>query len=300
MSGIASTTRDRPQIGVVTPASRPGASPSAVTTYIPRSRGQRPMGKAEQLVFPGRERVEDRRRERQHGKLLDEFFDHATLVTISRLVNQGQFDTLDYPISTGKEGGVFRATGGEGYRAVKVYRVGNSVFRHLPPYALEQLRRESSERNFQRLIFAWTRREHTVLRRMRDARVPVPEPYGYLRNVLVMAFIGTDGIAAPRLQESVVADPEALAEEVVTLVARMVRDARLVHGDLSPFNLLFHEGHPMVIDVAQAIPVDHPQAKELLVRDVRNLSKFLAKAGADIDEAAFVERAGGLALPGRS
>lgn len=257
------------------------------------------MGRAEQLVFPGRERVEDRRRERQHGKLLDEFFDHATLVTISRLVTQGQFDTLDYPISTGKEGGVFRASGAAGYRAVKVYRVGNTVFRHLPPYALEQLRRESSERNFQRLIFAWTRREHTVLRRLREAGVPVPEAFGHLRNVLVMEFIGTDGLAAPRLQDAVVPDAPGLAEEIVTMVARMVRDAKLVHGDLSPFNLLLHEGHPVAIDVAQAIPVEHPQAKELLARDVRNLTKFLNKAGASLDETEFFERAGGNALPQR-
>lgn len=257
------------------------------------------MGKAEQLVFPGRERVEDRRRERQQGKLLDEFFDHTTLVTISRLVNQGQFETLDFPISKGKEGGVFRASGGEGYRAVKVYRIANTVFRHLPAYALEQLRRESSERNFARLIYAWTRREHTVLRRMREAQVTVPEPYGYLRNVLVMSFIGTDGLPAPRLQDSVVPDAQALAQEVETLVGRMVRDAKLVHGDLSPYNLLFHEGHPVVIDVAQAIPVEHPQAKALFVRDVHNLTKFLVRAGADLDEDEFFARAGGDSLPVR-
>ena len=257
------------------------------------------MGKAEQLAFPGRERVEDRHRERQHAKLQDEFFDHATLMTISRLVTQGQFDTLDYPISKGKEGGVFRATGGEGFRAVKVYRVANTVFRHLPAYALEQLRRESSERNFARLIFAWTRREHTILRRMREAGVPVPEAFGHLRNVLVMSFIGTEGLAAPRLQDSVVPDASALAEEIEALVVRMVRDAKLVHGDLSPYNLLFHEGHPVVIDVAQAIPIEHPQARELLTRDIHNLTKFLVKAGAELDERAFFDRAGGNALPGR-
>lgn len=272
----------------------------AVITYIRGGSALASMGKAEQLVFPGRERVEHRRREGQHAKLLDEFFDHSTLVTISRLVNQGQFDTLDYPISKGKEGGVFRASGGEGFRAVKIYRVANTVFRHLPAYALEQLRRESSERNFARLIYAWTRREHTILRRMAEAKVAAPEPYGHLRNVLVMSFIGTDGIASPRLQESVVADPETLAADIERLVVRMVKDAQLVHGDLSPYNLLLHEGHPVVIDVAQSIPVEHPQAKELLRRDIHHLTKFLVKAGADVDEEGFFDRAGGNALPVRS
>ncbi|MCI4335709.1 MAG: phosphotransferase [Thermoplasmata archaeon] len=258
------------------------------------------MGKAEQLLFPRMERVEDRRRERQQGKLLDEFFDHATLVTVSRLVNQGQFDTLDYPISTGKEGGVFRATGQEGFRAVKVYRVGNAVFRHLPAYAVEQLRRESSERNYARLIYAWTRREHTILRRLRDAHVPCPEAYGHLRNVLVMEFIGTDGIASPRLQEAEVKDPQAMADDIVTLVRRMVRDAGLVHGDLSPYNLLYHGGTATVIDVAQSIPVEHPQARELLLRDIKILTKYLRKLGAEIHPDSFLEAAGGNSLPARS
>ncbi|HKN06612.1 MAG TPA: hypothetical protein VJ021_03265, partial [Thermoplasmata archaeon] len=71
------------------------------------------------VVFPRRrERLEDRRKEGEHRKLLDEFFDHSTLLAVSRLVNRGQFDAVDYPISTGKEGGVFRATKGPEFRAV--------------------------------------------------------------------------------------------------------------------------------------------------------------------------------------
>jgi RIO kinase 1 len=255
------------------------------------------MPRSDRLVFPKRERVEDRRKEGEQRKLLDEFFDHATLLTVSRLITQGQFEALDYPISTGKEGGVFRATFPDGFRAVKVYRIGNAVFRRLPAYALEELRRESSERNYARLIYAWTRREHTILRRLQAAEVRCPEPFGYLRNVLVMEFVGTEGIAAPRLQDSVVEDPEKLRRALVTQIRRMVVDARLVHGDLSPYNVLMLEGEPVLIDVAQAVSVEHPQAKELLRRDSDNFARYLEKLGVDVDIVGFFSEIGGEELP---
>ena len=252
------------------------------------------MVRPEEVMFPTRkERFEDRRKERQQRKLSDEFFDHAPLLAISRLVTQGQFDSLDFPISTGKEGGVFRASGAGGFRAVKVYRIGNAVFRHLPPYAVEQLRREASAHNYARLIYAWTRREHTILRQLRRARVRCPEPSGYFRYVLVMDFIGNaEGLPSPPLQEAVVADPTALYLDLVEQIRRMVVDAKLVHGDLSPYNVLWHEETPVLIDVAQAVASDHPIARSLLERDVIHFARYLKRLGVDTRPETFLEAVG--------
>jgi RIO kinase 1 len=256
------------------------------------------VGEAEELLFPRRkERMEDRRKEGQQRKLLDEFFDHSTLMVISRLVSRGHIGTLDYPIATGKEGGVFRTTGPDGFRAVKIYRVGNTMFRRLPPYVLEQLRREASLGNFGRLVSAWVRREHTILGRLHDAKVRVPDPFVHLRNVLVMEFIGTDGVAAPILQQMAIREPDALRDELALQIRRMVADAHLVHGDLSPYNVLLHEGQPVLIDVAQAIPSDHPQAPALFARDCQNFGRYLRKVGADTTPDDFFARCGGPILP---
>lgn len=255
------------------------------------------MPRPEDVVFPRRrERTEDRYKERQQRKLLDEFFDHATLLAISRLVTQGQFESIDFPISTGKEGGVFRATKGNGFRAVKVYRIGNTTFRHLPAYALEQLRRQTSVRNYGGLIIAWTRREHTILGRLTDAGVRVPHPYGHLRNVLVMEFIEDAGGPAPRLRDAVIENPEALYDDLVEQIGRMVRTAHLVHGDLSPYNTLYSEGRPVLIDVAQAMPTDHPQATKLLERDLANYTKFFGRLGVEVTTEEFMHAVGGDAL----
>jgi len=256
------------------------------------------MPRPHDVVFPHRrERKEDRRKEGQHRKLLDEFFDHSTLLAVSRLVNRGLFDAVDFPISTGKEGGVFRATAGTEFRAVKIYRVSNSVFRHLPVYALDSLRRETSVRNFGGLIFAWTRREHTILGRLADAGVRAPRPYGHFRNVLVMEFIGDEnGFAAPRMIDVPIDDPASLYEDLVQQIGRMARDARLVHGDLSPYNVLYHEGHAVLIDVAQAVPADHPEALRLMERDVRNFAKFLERLGFSVEPAEFLDAVGGKSI----
>jgi RIO kinase 1 len=245
------------------------------------------------LVFPRREHVEDRRRDAGQRKLLDEFFDHGTLLAVSRLENRGLFDRLDHPISQGKEGGVFRASKGTEFRAVKIYRISNTTFRHLPPYALEELRREASARNYGGLIFAWTRREHTILTRLTDAGVRVPAPFGHYRNVLVMEYIGTAEGAAPRLKDAPIEEPAALYEELVREFGRMIREAKLVHGDLSPYNTLYHEGRVVVIDVAQSVRSDHPEAKRLLERDILNFSRFLSRTGFEVEPKEFLAAVGG-------
>lgn len=256
------------------------------------------MPRPNDVVFPRRrERQEERRKEGQHRKLLDEFFDHSTLLAVSRLVTRGMFDAVDYPIATGKEGGVFRASKGAEFRAVKIYRISNSVFRHLPPYALESLRREASVRNFGGLIFAWTRREHTILGRLTDAQVRVPRPDGHYRNILVMEFIGsTEGLAASRLVDVPIEDPASLYEDLVTQVRRMVEGAKLVHGDLSPYNVLVQDGRVVLIDVAQAIAAHHPEAFRLMERDIRNFTKFLARLGFEVEPEDFLEAAGGKSI----
>ena len=251
------------------------------------------MPRSVDLVFPRRERVEDRRKDAGQRKLLDEYFDHGTLLAVSRLVTQGLFDVLDHPISSGKEGGVFRASKGAELRAVKIYRISNTMFRRLPAYAVEELRREASARNYGGLIFAWTRREHTILGRLDEAGVRAPKPYGHYRNVLVMEFIGDQNGAAPRLKDVPVDDPAGLYEELVREFGRMIRVAKLVHADLSPYNTLYQDGRVVIIDVAQAIRSDHPDARRLLERDILNFSRYLGRLGYAIEPAEFLAAIGG-------
>ena len=60
------------------------------------------------------------------------------------------------------------------------------------------------------------------------------------------------------------------------------RDAHLVHGDLSEYNILMMDGEPIVIDVGQSMTSDFFNAKELLDRDIVNINRFFKNRGADI------------------
>ena len=54
----------------------------------------------------------------------------------------------------------------------------------------------------------------------------------------------------------------------------MYQKCKLVHGDLSEFNLLYHDGKAYVIDVSQSVEHDHPHALEFLRKDLHNVTEF--------------------------
>ena len=57
----------------------------------------------------------------------------------------------------------------------------------------------------------------------------------------------------------------------------------MVHGDFSPYNIMWHDGGPVVIDVGQAVVQSHPKSQEFLVRDVTRLVEWANKAGLDVE-----------------
>jgi len=140
---------------------------------------------------------------------------------------------------------------------------------------LEGLGSEKSD-----VVKAWVRKEYANLERAHEAGVRVPVPVAVERNVLVMEYIGQDE-RAKRLTEVTVENPET-AFEVVREYMRRLYSAGLIHGDLSPFNLVIHEGELVVIDLGQAITVHHPNADEFLERDCDNVANFFAGLGVDV------------------
>lgn len=52
---------------------------------------------------------------------------------------------------------------------------------------------------------------------------------------------------------------------------RLYNHAKLVHADLNEYNILWHEGHCWLIDVAQAVEPQHPNALQFLMNDCKNI-----------------------------
>ena len=60
-------------------------------------------------------------------------------------------------------------------------------------------------------------------------------------------------------------------------VRTMYHECRLVHGDLSEYNMLYHQGDAFIIDVSQSVEHDHPHALEFLRKDLCNVMEFFRK-----------------------
>ena len=215
-------------------------------------------------------------------KVEQSVFDDATFAAIYKLVQDGYVDAFGGPISTGKEANVYEALGGDGEDvAIKIYRINASNFRQMRDYLEGDPRFRGIGNDKKKIVLAWTQKEFANLQRARAAGVRVPEPLAVERNVLVMELVGLVEERARRLAEVEVENPQT-AYEVVREYARRLYSAGLIHGDLSEYNLIVHEGELVVIDLGQAVTVHHPNSEELLRRDCRNVAAFFRRQGLDL------------------
>jgi serine/threonine-protein kinase RIO1 len=133
----------------------------------------------------------------------------------------------------------------------------------------------------QRTEEIWAEKEFRNLVRLRKARIPAPIPVAFEENTVVMSLIGENGICAPQLNETADLDYERTAEKLRVALRDLVLRAELVHGDLSPYNILIWKNRPFLIDISQAVLVTHPDAAHLLHGDVGKLTSFFEKRGVD-------------------
>jgi len=217
-------------------------------------------------------------------RVFDQVFDRLTLLSVYKLMTSGAIDTLDHPIARGKEAHVFHGTDLDGGPvAVKIFHTSNAVFRNLMQYIEGDQRFGGLKRRHRDLVDIWVRKEHRNLERLAKWGLPVPKALAVHRNVLVMEYVGTEVSPAKKLREVEVERPDEVFEALLHFLAVAWQKARLVHGDFSPYNILWHEGRPVVIDVGQAVIDTHPKAREFLVRDVTRLVEWGQKQGLDVD-----------------
>ncbi len=215
-----------------------------------------------------------------------EVFDRITLKTLYKLSNQGYIHLLNGAISTGKEANVFKGADENGnIVAVKIYRVTTSDFKKMQYYIQGDPRFNIRSSNKRQLINNWVLKEFKNLNRASEAGVRVPKPIVAKNNVLVMEFIGDEnGIPARLMRQSNISNPEYVANKIIDYVKKLYKDAEIVHGDLSGFNILIEDDEPVIIDLSQGMVVDHPMARELLNRDIDNLIKDFKKMGIEISK----------------
>ncbi|WKY01786.1 hypothetical protein Q1695_015640 [Nippostrongylus brasiliensis] len=219
-------------------------------------------------------------KDKEEKATIETSMDAVTRLHLFKWINQGVFDRVEGVIATGKESAVLNAINNEsGERfAIKVYKTSLTEFKNRSEYVKDDFR----FKNPRGVLKIWAEREFMNLSRMVKCGIPCPVPVKLKRHLLLMTLIAEEGSAAPRLKNidwefSTVDERKEIFLQVQDIMSRMYRDCKLVHGDLSEFNLLLSEGKVYVIDVSQAMDLSHPRNLHFLIRDIENVLSYFQR-----------------------
>jgi len=225
--------------------------------------------------------INDRSKERA---TVEEVFDQTTRMIVFDLMNKGKLYELNGVVSSGKEARVYWGTTKEGTDlAVKIYLTSSAEFkRGMHKYIEGDPRFKDVKHDTKSLIAVWAQKEFRNLGEAYAAKVRVPKPFVVKSNIVIMEFIGEKGVSAPSLKEQPPENPEQVYKIVVTFLKRLYQKAKIVHGDLSEYNIMMWKGKPVVFDVSQSVSIQHPLADFMLHRDLANVNRFFSRLDVNV------------------
>jgi RIO kinase 1 len=249
----------------------------------------------------GKLRLDDKHLGSGHGRGADksdratneQVLDPRTRMILLQMINRDIVSEVNGVISTGKEANVYHALSSspdgdspDMHRAIKVYKTSILVFKDREKYVAgeHRFRHGYNKSNNRAMVKVWAEKEMRNLKRIYACGIPCPEPV-YLRlHVLAMSFVGdSKGTAAPRLKDVEFVDSDSQARwrkvyiEILSYMKTMYQDCKLVHADLSEYNILYHQDKPWIIDVSQSVEHDHPRSLDFLRMDIKNINDFFKR-----------------------
>jgi RIO kinase 2 len=227
---------------------------------------------------------------RQHEPYLGYIINYTAydLLALNALVKGEVLEALGSSVGVGKEADVYEGFTPDKTRvAIKFHRLGRTSFRDT---------RRKREYLADRRHISWlyqsrlaAENEYKALQLMFEAGVNVPKPISQNRHTIVMSYI-----EGHQLSDVAFLDvPEEFLDDIIKNI-RIAYKAGVVHSDLSEYNVLVdNEAEVWIIDWPQYITIDHPNSKETLERDIRNIvyyfqRKFNSKRSID-DAISYVE-----------
>jgi len=206
---------------------------------------------------------------------------------LAPLLADGVIDEVVSRLKGGKEADVWLVRSGGQILAAKVYKARQTrSFKNDAAYKEgRKVRNTRTQRAMDRgsrfgqaaAEEAWKAKESDALFRLHAAGVRVPRPVLFHEGVLVMEVVlDAHGNPAPRL-----VDAPLSREQAAGIYADLRRQAvgmlacGLIHGDLSPYNVLMGRNGPVVIDLPQVVDAAHnSQAEAFFLRDLENIRRF--------------------------
>ncbi len=212
-------------------------------------------------------------------KTIEEVFDKRTLLKLYDIMNARVIDKLYGVIDAGKESRVYLAIKENNKFAVKIYLVYTTEFRRRREYIIGDVRFRSLKRSNRSMINLWARKEFINLNIAHNNNVSVPKPIYINDNILIMEFIGNED-RAPLLSEYKDLSKEHY-EQVIIEMNKLYK-ARIIHADLSQFNIFVYNGKIILFDLGAGVELSHPKAEYFLIRDINNINRFFLKKGIEV------------------
>ncbi|MFX1265189.1 MAG: RIO1 family regulatory kinase/ATPase [Promethearchaeota archaeon] len=190
----------------------------------------------------------------------------------------GLVTDLVYQMNSGKEASIYLAHWKGHPIVLKAYRLWHSSHKMSKKKGYQGVATNKRTYCILGMMEDFAVKEFDYLMNCFKAGVHVPTPIGRVGNYLTMRFIGEDMEPAPQLKDVELEEPERVLDQILDDYLLMYSKAHYVHGDLSKYNILWHQERPWIIDVPQAYEVspwaDMTKVERLLDRDVRNVLSY--------------------------
>jgi len=268
------------------------ASLVKIYEHVPIRVIMRRTGLPEGALYSSLRRLVDERLVTLHRFYRDIYrltFSGLNIASLHGLLRRGLVSAVGERIGLSKESLMYLGRKDGEILAIKFHRIGVTSFRHV-------VRVRGYGLAFERLW--WGARsvisaemEHRALEMLSRIGARVPKPIGREYNALVTAYI--DGVDLYRVRD--LRDPLGVLEDILETVLRAYRDAGIIHGDLSPYNIMVTRDHDFercyVIDWPQWIRAGDEKGLETLRRDLGYIAEFFSKRfGADVSAEDLVRR----------
>lgn len=182
-------------------------------------------------------------------------------IALKMLADKDIVQGLGKSIGVGKEADVFEGIRDGERVAVKFFRIGRISFRDI------RKRRFKEVHNWLTVNIEAAKNEFEILNKLYN-HCKVPKPIANTKHVIVMQLIEGQRMIYYRLEEP---------EYILTLLLEEIKKAYeygIIIADLSEYNVLYDGKDIWVIDFPQAVRRDHPNAMQLLQRDLKNILNY--------------------------
>lgn len=225
--------------------------------------------------------------------------DETLLESIQPFFDKGLISEIVQELKSGKEATVYACRGGARLRdrmvAVKIYRelehrqfrsdaayrAGRDVGRLLSKRTARAIANKS-DFGKEAAFGMWVATEWEYLSQLHAMGLDVPRPLDREEKAIAMEYLGDESSPAPQLRAVKLSESEAIRTwDRLSRAVKIMLAHNRIHGDLSPYNVLWWEGKAWIIDVPQMVdPRENPMAREMLTRDLENVWTYLKRYAA--------------------